>query len=122
MLLLAALLISFPFCHNYQWTVLDGDTIDVCNNQKCGNRPHSSCFPHQPARTCTNFQEMKLGGKKKQFIIDGHNGLRNRVSKTPWQPASNMNLLHWDSDLMIMAHGWIVKCALQPDDCVYICK
>lgn len=109
---------------SYRWSVLDDDDedLDACNNQKCDERSHSSCAINQkPNERCKDFKMLDIGKEEIQHILNGHNGLRNRVANNYQKPASNMNLLHWDNDLHEMAKGWITECFLKQDNCKFIC-
>lgn len=63
---------------------------------------------------------LPMDQKRIDYIVNGHNGLRNRIAKDTKRPASNMNLLYWDESLQRMAEGYIVKCFLMPDPCDFI--
>lgn len=108
----------------YRWSVLDDDDEDInaCNNQKCGDRIHSSCAINQkPNERCKDFTILDIGQEEIEHIVNGHNGLRNRVANNYQKSASNMNLLHWDNDLQDMAKGWIIECIVNQDNCKFIC-
>lgn len=123
MLLLSvfAVLLYISVCQTYKWSLFNNETLDVCNNQQCAERPHSSCLPQVPSDSCKKFKNLPMKKREIEFIIKGHNGLRNYISQRPGKPASNMNLLHWDFDLQRMAYGWVVHCAIRKDDCNIIC-
>lgn len=74
----------------------------------------------QPQSNCQGFRKLILSPRNIGAIVDGHNGLRNRVAIQ--HSASNMNLLHWDYDLQRMAEGWINQCIIDVDTCDFICK
>lgn len=114
----------------YRWTVIEEDTKDECNGKTCGARPHSVCLALTkgalPTATCLKkhtFKWLHIGPAEKRSIVDGHNGLRNRVARSHFLPVSDMNVLHWDEDLQLMAKGWIGQCLVnQLDECQFICK
>lgn len=114
----------------YRWTVIEDDTQDVCNNQTCGSRPHSVCLTLTegalPTATCSaqhTFKWLPIGPSEIGSIVDGHNGLRNRVAQSHFLPVSDMNVLHWDKDLQLMAEGWIGQCIVDRlDECEFICE
>lgn len=114
----------------YRWTVIEDDVSDVCNKQQCGTRPHSVCLALNkgglPTANCSahhKFKWLPIGQRERSSIVDGHNGLRNRVARSHFLPVSDMNLLHWDKDLQRMAEGWIGQCYVnQLDECQFICE
>lgn len=112
----------------YRWSVIDADITDICNNQICGSSPHSVCLAvneNFPTSQCLarRFEWMKIGPTEIRGIVDGHNGLRNRVARSHFQPVSDMNLLYWDKDLQLMAEGWIGQCIVDRlDPCQFICE
>lgn len=114
----------------YRWSVIEDDITDVCNNQTCGSRPNSVCFALTPGALPTSncsrhhtFKWLPIGPTIIREIVDGHNGLRNRVARSHFLPVSDMNVLHWDKDLQLMAEGWIGQCIVDRlDDCKFICE
>lgn len=116
--------------HGYRWTVIEQDVKDACNGQKCGSRPHSVCLALNsgalPTANCSakhTFKWLTIGQNDIINIVNGHNGLRNRVAQSHFQPVSDMNVLHWDTDLQLMAEGWIGQCIVDRlDECQFICE
>ena len=117
------LLISFELkqLYAYRWTVFEDENINVCNDQKCINRNHSVCS-QIISKDCKKFSFLRIDRNDIKSIINGHNGLRNRVANNNFKPASNMNLLHWDYDLQRMSMGWLTQCIHEADNCKFICK
>lgn len=130
--LLISNLLHLHMLNASQWAVLSSSSIKPsCQNQTCGpTRPtHSYCLPRKPDKIITpacrrfkHFHRLRIRDTSIRKIVDGHNGLRNRVALNYWQPASNMKLLHWDKDLQRMAEGWLAQCQLdKQDECDYLC-
>lgn len=63
---------------------------------------------------------MELSIEDVRMLVNGHNGLRNRVAVLPKSPVANMNMVHWDTHLEQMAEGWIKQCTIDTDSCEFI--
>lgn len=124
---------NLQIAYAYRWRVIDKDgIIDVCNDQQCDGRPHEVCFSDVSSRlsksACSKYEHFSMiaiSRKEIHRIIDGHNGLRNRVALNSSRPATNMNLLHWDNKLQQMAEGWLSQCHFnggERNQCKFICE
>lgn len=118
LILLIILLIKTTI--SYKFSVIGFSTVKICNENQCSGREHTTCFSEKISKNCKNFNRIKFTSEHVNQILMGHNGLRNRVAMNSLRPASNMNLLHWDYDLEMMAAKWLVQCNLQPDVCDFI--
>lgn len=107
---------------SYRYSVFEEDHPDLCNGQMCGERQHTACYRRDElAPRCKKFEKIIISQQHIREIIFGHNGLRNRVAKDYFYPASNMNLLHWDKDLAILADLWVNQCRMDYDECWFLC-
>ncbi|XP_059622940.1 cysteine-rich venom protein-like [Phlebotomus argentipes] len=57
-----------------------------------------------------NLSFIKFPPESRKNFILGHNGLRNRMAWRPDKTASNMNLIHWDQEMVLKAKFWILTC------------
>lgn len=78
--------------NGYQWNMFEIENIDLCNNNTCGNRIHTICYPsnYTPSKRCGVFEPLKI---RTRHLHMGINGLRNKVARNMKYPASNMNYL-----------------------------
>lgn len=65
---------------------------------------------------------LRFNRDMRRQVVNGHNGLRNRITYDAVMEASDMNLLHWDNELERMALGYVYQCQVEPDACKFICK
>ncbi|XP_028130843.2 venom allergen 5-like [Diabrotica virgifera virgifera] len=85
----------------------------LCERQKydCGAGP-----------ACKNFQAMYMTNEDRQFIIDLHNQLRNRVALGhetigPQPSATNMQAMSYNTDLEYIAQCHTNECVYHHDTC-----
>lgn len=129
---LVLVLILLHSVYAFQPNVLNSAIKPGCPDQTCGpDRPiHSFCLHRKPdkVRTATcrrykHYHRLNIRDEQIRNIVDGHNGLRNRVALDYWHPVADMRMLRWDKNLQRMAEGWIGQCRLhKQDECDYICK
>lgn len=122
-ILIVSIVTLIEMTATYRFSVFEKDHADLCNGQKCGDLKHTACHPvDEIAPQCKKFEKMMITRQHIREIILGHNGLRNRVAKDYFYPASNMNLLHWDKDLAWLAELWVNQCRMDYDECDFLCK
>lgn len=114
---------------------------DLCTNITCKDKPHTMCIEASyVAPNCKYFQKIEFTHEKIRNILNGHNGLRNRIAVDRYKPASNMLYLvsiscdsseyplsipnylfkHWDKELEQMAGKHLQRCLIQNDTCDFI--
>lgn len=76
----------------YRWSVFQAESLDLCNNNTCGDREHTMCRDIEQKPNCT-YVKLKLTKSHIRNIVIGHNGLRNKVALNKDYPAGNMNYL-----------------------------
>ncbi|CAD7087508.1 unnamed protein product [Hermetia illucens] len=109
------------FSEGYKYRLITReDSFDRCRNLKCEDgQPHSICLKaNGPSANCAEFEILKMTAKRKNILINGHNGIRNKIAG--YFHIANMLLLHWDEDLHEMARGFLTRCTRGKDSCNFI--
>lgn len=121
MKIILIILLLIKISISYKFSVIGFSTAKICNENQCSGREHTTCFSDEKlGKNCQKFNRIQFTSEHVNQILMGHNGLRNRVALNSLRPASNMNLLHWDYDLEMMAAKWLVQCIYEPDVCDFI--
>ncbi|XP_037908755.1 uncharacterized protein LOC119650242 isoform X2 [Hermetia illucens] len=81
---------------------LRGSNENYCK-LKCGEQNHTMCNP------CgKNFYEYPVDKEFREVMLDGHNGIRDRIAGI--MRVANMQKLRWDFELSLMAKYWLRRC------------